>query len=254
MTFAAAGSFLFADSGNLTVANVGIGNLLLVAVSNYSDSTVWCSALSGGGATWAMVGAKFAGVTNTGYLTVFAGTVTATGAGTATPTWSGAAPSGFEINGHEFTSTVGAWAFDVQGNLDSSVNNASWPSLTPASNGELYFGFAGATGSIATGSTAGYVYSKNADSDACAFNPSCPSGVATAPVWGGNSNNQFGIAVLMREPSGINTGLASAAGTAQNATTSPYSLTTGIRYATAAADLGGNYGSWATPQYAEGGP
>ena len=48
--------------------------------------------------------------------------------------------------------------------------------------------------------------------------------------------------------------LASGAGAALNAATQSSNTTVGPEYAAVATDLGGNYGSWATPQYAEGGP
>ena len=47
---------------------------------------------------------------------------------------------------------------------------------------------------------------------------------------------------------------ASGAGAALGATVVTSSTTTGPRYAGAAADLGGVYGTWNTPQYATGGP
>ena len=183
MTFAATGSFLFSNSAALTVNNQGTGNLLVVEVLNYTNSTVWATGLSGGGATWTQAGVEFSGTTNPYASSVFLGTVTATGAGTATPSWSGTTPGGYEIDGHEFTSTVGSWAFIMQGNLDSTSTN-SWPSLT-AQAGDLYFGGASATGGggAVGGSTSGYTYNVNANNDGSAFNPNCGAG-ATFPVWG----------------------------------------------------------------------
>ena len=87
MTFAATGSNLFSNAAALTVNNQGTGNLLMVEVSNYINCTVWATGLTGGGATWTLLGTKFSGTTNAYSSAVFAGTVTATGAGTATPTW-----------------------------------------------------------------------------------------------------------------------------------------------------------------------
>jgi hypothetical protein len=212
MTFGATGSWLFADSGNLTVNNQGTGNLLLVEVLNYTNNTVWCTGLSGGGATWAPIGTKFAGTTNAFYATVFAGTVTATGAGTAVPSWSGTAPAGFEITGHEFTSTVGSWVFDTQGTLDVAGNASTWATLTPAASGELYFGSAtNAISSPVGGSTPGYVYTSganNPDGDGSVYNLSCPAGIPTAPVWG-DSHWGFGVMVLMQETSGASAAPAS---------------------------------------------
>lgn len=254
VTWTAAGSPLFIDSGNLPVSNVAIGNLLLVIVDNYTNSTVWCSGLSGGGATWTPIGTKFAGVTNTGYLTAFAGTVTATGAGTVTPTWSGTAPAGFEINGHEFSSSAGSWSWDQQGTLDSSVTNAPWPSFTAAA-GELYFAFAGFGGTYNAGTTSGYVYPpKNTDGDGTVFSVAYPSGTFPAWVYTAGSANQFGLAVLMKEPTGILAVAATGTGAALSPSITTSTVTVGPKYAGTAADLGGVYGSWGTPQFATGGP
>lgn len=201
MTFAATGSFLFSDSGPLPVDNNGVGNLLLVEVYNYDDSTSYCDGLSGGGATWEMLGTPFAGTVNAQYVTLFAGTVTATGAGSVTPSWSSTPPSNYEINGHEFTSTTGSWVLDVQGNLDSA-GTYDFVSLTPAASGELYFGAAGFTESGAVpASTAGYVYSVNANSDGVAYDVSCPSGVATFPAWAAPFA-AFGLMALIAEVGG----------------------------------------------------
>ena len=203
MTFAATGSFLFSNSAALTVNNQGTGNLLVVEVLNYTNSTVWATGLSGGGATWAQAGVEFSGTTNPYASSVFLGTVTATGTGTATPTWSGTAPGGYEIDGHEFTSTAGSWAFVTQGNLDSTSTN-SWPSLT-AQAGDLYYGGASATGGggAVAGSTSGYTYNVNANNDGSAFNPNCGAG-ATFPVWG-DTNGFWSSRSWSRRPAGVAT-------------------------------------------------
>jgi hypothetical protein len=214
VTFAATGSFLFSNDAALTMNNQGTGNLLLVEVNNYTNDTVYCSSLSGGGATWTLI--AHVALTNTGaYHSMFAGKVTATGAGTTTPSWSGTAPGGYEINGHEFTSTVGNWALDVSGDVDDTSDTTNFASLTPGTNGELYFGAAGFGGAGAVaGSTSGYVYSVNANSDGTAYNVSCPSGTATFPVW--SSDTPIGgLMVLMKEVS------AAVAGTVQRRATVP---------------------------------
>ncbi len=198
MTFAATGAFLFSNNAALATNNQAVGNLLVVEVVNYTNSTVWCTGLSGGGATWTQAGVKFLGTASACSAVVFLGRVTTTGAGTATPSWSGTAPSGYEINGHEFTSTMGSWAFDVQGNLDVGGGTNSWPSLTPGSGaGELYFGYASDSAGASPGTTSGYTYSVNGNSDGVAFNPNCGAG-ATFPVWA-DSSHFFGVAVLIAE-------------------------------------------------------
>lgn len=233
MTWTAPGSWLFANSTALSVSNQATGNLLLVGVTNTSNNTVWCTGLSGGGATWAAFGVKFAASTTLAeYFTVFAGTVTATGAGTVTPSWSGTAPAGYHLDGHEFSSSVGSWSLDSQGTVDAVTGN--WASLTPAGSGELYFGFEDNTGAASAGTTSGYVYSVNASGGGRAYNLSCAGGVATFPVWADPADGRAGIMVLVREGTG-------------GTNTSP-------AYAGAAADLGGGTGSWTSPANADGAP
>ena len=198
MTWTAVGVWQGDFSTNLTLSNQGIGDLIVAEVINYSNSTVWCTGLSGGGVTWAAAGVKFSGTNNAFSAAVFLGTVTATGAGTATVSWSGTAPAQFGIASHEFTSSVGSWSFITQGNLDSAGGTANFPSLTAAA-GDLYFGFAADATAATAGSTSGYTYSASADSagNGAAYNVSCPSG-ATFPVWG-DSGQLLGISVLVRE-------------------------------------------------------
>jgi hypothetical protein len=202
VAFTAVGTWHGSSSAALTLANQAIGNLLIVEVINFSNSTVWCTGLTGGGATWVQAGVKFSGTTNNYSAAVFFGTVTATGAQTATPTWSGTAPGSYGIAGQEFHSSVGTWFFDKQGNLDST-GTANWPSLSAVA-GQLYFGYA--AGLTATsGSTSGYVYNPSVDgvSNGAAYNLSTPSG-ATFPVWG-DIAQQLGIAILVSEgsPAGL---------------------------------------------------
>lgn len=220
MTWTATGSFLFSDSSALTMSNQGTGDLLMVEVLNYSNNTVQCTGLTGGGATWTAVGSPFNGVSNTWSASLFSGVVTATGAATTTPTWSGAAPGGYEINGHEFISSAGSWTADTTGTIDSAGGTANWASLTPAQNGELYFGFAGSSSSVA-GSTPGYVYNVNSDGDATAYNLSCPAGIATFPVWG-NTNELLGVMALIQEGATVTSGPPYAANFVQRVATVPF--------------------------------
>ena len=143
---------------------------------------------------------------------------------------------GYEINGHEFTSAQpadGRWTAARATWIRSGTSN--WVSLTPSTNGELYFGacLTSNSGAVA-GSTSGYVYIVNANNDAMAYNVSCPSGVATSPVWGGAAFHVFGIMALLKETSG--------------------GTDSGPNYATSAADLGGGPGSWVNPGNADNAP
>lgn len=74
----------------------------------------------------------------------------------------------------------------------------------------------------------------------------CP--VSAADFWA-----IFAVEVIAA-PSGAVAGLASGTGTAPGVTAATSNLTSGPLHATAAAALAGGQGTWATPEYAEGGP
>lgn len=199
MAWSAVGVSHGGSGGNLSLDNQAVGNLLIAVVVNYSNNTVWCTGFTGGGATWTTAGAHFAGTNQVATAAAFLGTVTDTGAQTATLTWSGATPGNYQYAAFEFHSTMGSWFLDQVGHLDSS-GTANMPSLTPAHGaGELYFGYCEASGSMNAGSTSGYVYNTNVDSfgNGSAYNLSCPD-AATSPAWAAG-NLLMGAAVLVKE-------------------------------------------------------
>jgi hypothetical protein len=198
VTFAAAGSLIQQGSlSTFALTPVGIGNLIVIEVINESNNTVFPTALSSTNVTWTPIGTSFAGTTNAFTARVFFGKVTSTSSATVTITWSGTTPTSMETGGQEFTSTVGSWALDVQGQFDTTAVTSTWPSLTPAGAGELYFGHDIDNGVAVAGSTTGYTYDITTSSNGVAFNPACTS-AAQAPVWG-DSGHLFGIVVLVKE-------------------------------------------------------
>ena len=200
MTFAAVGSSFGGNPGATTFSLTPntIGDLILVEVASPGGTTVIPTSLSSSNVTWTTFGTSFSGTTNIRTAQVFAGKVTSTSTATVTVTWSGTAPASILYAGQEFSSTAGAWALDVQGHIDSSGTN-TWASLTPAAAGELYFGYARNAVNAIAGSTSGYTYIINADTqdNGMAYNPACTSS-AQVPVWGDSTQN-FGIMVLVKE-------------------------------------------------------
>lgn len=201
MSWSAVGSFLqagFAGAGTIALNNQNVGDLILLAAYSVDSSTNHVNSISGGGATWSQIGTTFVGSVNAKTATIWAGKVTATGAQTATLNITGGGPT-IRVAGQEFSSTLGSWTLDGQANLDGSGTN-TWPSLTPASSGELYFGFASNSNSASKGSTSGYVYQVTSQGNGCAFDPSCGTS-ATSPVWA-DSTQVFGSMILVKEVSG----------------------------------------------------
>jgi hypothetical protein len=204
VTFAAVGTGFGAHvtggTSQFSLTPAAIGDLILAEIANVSNGTVSATALSSSNVTWTALGTPVLGTSHAWTAQVFMGTVTAASAATVSVSWSGTTPNTMEVAGQEFSSSAGAWAMDgAQGTLNSAGTNA-WPSLTPSAAGGLYWGYAVNNGTAVAGTTSGYTYKANADTDGdgMAYNASCASGVATNPVWG-DSAQAVGVMVLMKE-------------------------------------------------------
>ena len=200
MTWTAPGSFASAvNSSSLALTNQGIGNLVLVETVNWSNTTAWISNVTGGGCTWTQVVAHAVMSVHAYTVSLWAGTVTTTGAQTATLVWNTAAPSGYQTQAKEFHSSVGSWVLDKSATLDNA-GTATWPSLTPTGTGELYWGYSndeGSSAGLTAGSTtAGYV--GNVDAAGCLAAYNLNISAASGPV-AADAGNSAGIMILMAE-------------------------------------------------------
>jgi hypothetical protein len=107
-----------------------------------------------------------------------------------------------------------------------------------------------------TADTAGIQASGN-DDIAVAYKSSTgttETGTYTLSSSAGASWGLVLVAFLLAGATGIPTGLASGAGAALGAGVVTSNVSVGPKYAGTGTDLGGVYGSWATPNYATGGP
>ena len=147
----------------------------------------------------------------------------------------------------------------------ASVTTATTGNVLSTSASNLVAGFL-ANGGGNTAATAGTSRFLLFGSGGAAGGASYAAG-STIPGTGGNvavtwSQNSdwyaaIGLEVQISGAGGVTNAqavLASGQGAAKTADTIPHTLTAGPGYATTATDLGGGAGSWATPQYAEGGP
>jgi hypothetical protein len=174
-----------------------VGDLVCFVISQ-TATTGFASALSSTNVTWTAV-THVVAIALTGSASLFQGVVTATGAATVTITWSGTAPSSaatIDLVGQEFASTAGSWSVDTSTTLNST-GTATWPSMTAAHSGELYFGYAINTSSAVAGSTSGFVFIVDADTNGVAYSLGYVSGAA--PVWG-DSGQAAGVLALFAEP------------------------------------------------------
>ena len=204
MTFTAAGSLTQSEttpgtsSTTLSLTTHAAGNVVLLSVvSDPSKAT----GVSGGGCTWVQLtttrtlSSLFGGAG--GFGNIWAGTVTGAGTATVTVTLSASA-NHVRMNANEFSVTAGAIALDADSFLDSAGGTSTWPSLTPAGSGELYFGYCEDAASAVAGSTAGFVYQVDGHGNGTGY---CLSvSAAYAPVWGDGSQ-QAGVMALVKEVS-----------------------------------------------------
>lgn len=179
-----------------------VGNFFLAVVATQDTGAITVSAPSN--ITWTPLTATLTGVNiSTDTSRAFIGVATSTANVSTTFTVGGTGFAG--VAAQEFSSTAGGAAvvFDKSGLLDNAGGTNTWPLLTPANNGELYFGFVLNNSVPTAGGTSGYVYNPSADGqgNGCAYNLSCPAGVATGPVWS-DSGHQFGIVVLVTDAAG----------------------------------------------------
>lgn len=153
----------FNTTATTTAVNspAAVGNLLVV-FGDVHSSTIHFTTLSGGGVTtWTSIVGPFVGTSGVVSSNLWMGVVTTAGAATITAAASGSL-SGLatELSVQEFTlhSPAAIWSVDTTGTLSNAASTTvSFPSLTPANSGEIYVGYARATGSLATTVPANYM-------------------------------------------------------------------------------------------------
>jgi hypothetical protein len=257
-------------SSVLTFAHTitGASTVLLagIAVDASNDTGLACGCTYGGSPMtslqlWHSGGAG----QNAGYLQVF-GIVAAAGTANVVATVTGGTPanvSGGSLSFSGAAQTVGA-AFGTPATGDSAGASVTTATAALASNtsGNIVAGFTCSGTSITSAtspSTSRFIEDRTgtgaAGSVAGATSPATGSPVTMA--WTQLADFFAEILVEVKAaPSGANPAAApaSGAGAALNAAILTSNVNVGPRYATTATDLGGVYGSWNTPQYAEGGP
>ena len=87
----------------------------------------------------------------------------------------------------EFHSASGAatvWWLDVTGKVDTNTSSStlSYPTLTPGSGPELYFGYLAVPGTLSAGSTPGVTYQTDLRGNQVAYDPSVSSTISPTAV------------------------------------------------------------------------
>ncbi len=170
------------------------------------DSSATVSSVAGGGASgWTMdqQSGDFFGPTQHD-TEIWHGKVSSTGASDITVGFSSSlgASTNVDVFAQEFTAGLGSgttWTYDTGGHLDNTTasTEVDYPSLAPATSGELYFGYAWVPGTASAGVTPGVTYDVTTDSNLVCFDPNVSA--ALAPVGAQDSStNSASIAVLIK--------------------------------------------------------
>jgi hypothetical protein len=179
----------------LSVSPVGKGDLIVLAL--YLDAstveTTVESVTGGGVSNWAE---DTTFEVDGDYEQIWWGVVTSTGASTITLNLNGSYISD-EVVAQEFRTAVGAtWSAAAAGHSFSPTASVSFPSLTPASPGELYFGYGVVTGIALAGCTSGFSYATTPDGDVLCWDTDVSSTVKpTASQSGQGSATVAGLFV-----------------------------------------------------------
>ncbi len=164
----------------LAVTPVQVGDVLVV-MDEQDDNAVTTTSLSGGGVTTWKRAIQYVGTGEPREYEIWYGQITSTGSSTITFTLSGSITGhNAEYEAQEFTTGQGAstvWTLDKTGHQENaSSTTLTYPSLTPAAAGELYFGFIDMPDSPSAGSTPGVTYYTTPDFNQLAYDPNSGAG------------------------------------------------------------------------------
>lgn len=184
------------SSTTLSDSPTNLGDVIVLS-TQVPAGGVTMSGVSGGGvSTWTKVAANNGNGT-VNRVEIWMGTVTTTGAGTITVTYSGAQGAN-EVTATEFTASgVTAnttWGVDMSGNQlnTTSSTTVTYPSLISEGNAEVYYGYAQVQNSPGTaGSTSGFSYIvTNTQKNVIAYATPTVSNVAYQPTANQNASGQ----------------------------------------------------------------
>jgi IPT/TIG domain len=193
----------------ISVSPAAAGNVLALAIETKFPSGVpsfTASGVSGGGVTTWKKARSSLTIDGIHEQELWWGVVTTSGPSTITVSYtsgstSGNAESATALDVQEFRSSSGTstvWSLDVTGVVDTGVPTTvpNYPTLTPTSTNEAYFGYLAVPGFVSAGSTPGVVYQVDARGNQCAYAQSVSSMIT--PVASGSSQTFFSIGMLLK--------------------------------------------------------
>lgn len=168
----------------LPVSAPVVGNAWVLAV-RVSNSSTKVSSITGGG-----VGGNWTKLTQLSDskenrdIEEWLGPISKTGSSIVKVHFSrGVSGTKVELNAQEFTNGTGsstAWSDDVSAGAqnDTASSTITFPTLTPASSGELYVGFSRASSSSSAGDTPGFTYESANTKNLYIYDPNVSSSVS----------------------------------------------------------------------------
>jgi hypothetical protein len=251
--FSAVGTLGHATANGFTLTPSAVGDFILLWVTSETLAD-FATALSSSNVTWTVLVAHtaFTSVVQT----VFIGQVTSASGAAVTITFSAGSPT-LRIAWQEFSCTAGyaAVALDASGTVNAA-SNGTMPVVTPSRAGDLYAGYVFDTGSGVAGTTSGYVYQLDANSNQYAYNLNCANATQTPNI--GDTGGTMGIGVMLYvlgAPAGAASGTGAALQPSATVTANPSAaLGTGAAFTrNAPPGLAAGTGAAFTPQVSAGG-
>ena len=251
-------SFTHTIGAGVTLGVVLAGLALTDSAADTPTLSVTC-----GGVTMTSLGKVHCNNNTLGYLEVFGlATAASVGAKTIAATAAGGTPDGLEGGSLSFDGVSQAVPFGTAATGFGSTTPAT-KATAGSTSGNIVAGFAAAGSGITSAtapSTSRYLNNGNsgvAAAGSCAGATSPGTGSAVTMAWTIGADWWAEILVEVLASGAVTNslaGLASATGAAPNVALAGAGLNSAVAHASAVAILPGGYGTWGTPEYAEGGP
>jgi hypothetical protein len=197
LTFSPVGTIGSATAKTFTLTPGTTGDFILLWVTSETAAD-YATVAASSNVTWSVLVAHHAFTNNAGIVqTVFIGQVTSTSGATVTITTAAGSPT-LRIAWQEFSNTLGyaAVTLDASGTVDLA-SGGTMPPVTPARANDLYCGYVYDNGSGSAGSTSGFTYQLDPNTNQLAYKASCANSTQTPNI--GDANGTSGIAVMLYE-------------------------------------------------------
>lgn len=189
ISLAAAPTSNSGGSSPLAITLVTVGDFIVAMFKDTQTSSIQVNSVSGTGTgSWARIAGPFS-ITGSGNgsLDMWGGRVTAAGATTITPVWSGGSGDFFISQGIEltFSGVTGAspWTIDAVGTKqNTSSTTIAFPTLTPTILNDCYIGFSMSINAASATVTSGYTSLRDVDTNLDLYNANITVLTAQSPT------------------------------------------------------------------------